>query len=298
VDPRRLEAFVLLAQELNFTRAAHQLHITQSTLSASMKALESELGVTLFARSTRSVSLTDAGRTFLPRARAAIEAIDSARASVSQTGELRGSLTVGMLTGLTLVDVPSLVGEFHRRHPQVRLRLQTARRGAAQLAEDVAQGLVDVAFVGGMASASRLRTRAIRKYDLRLVVPQAHRLAGRRDVTLDDLADEPFVDMPVGFGHRTVIDAAFAHRSLQRNVLVEVADLTTIGDYVQNGLGVALLPPEIARRGDDALVTVPISDSAITWTLAVAFSAEYPSSRSVNAFLDLIPSHIRSERAF
>lgn len=298
MDPRRLEAFVTLAQELNFTRAAQRLHITQSTLSAAVKALESELGVALFARSTRSVDLTDAGRTFLPRARVAIEALDDARASVSRTGELRGSLTVGMLTGLTLVDVPSLAGEFHRRHPQVRLHLQTSRRGAAQLAEDVAHGLVDVAFVGGMAPDRRLRIRPVRTYRLQLVVPPRHRLAAHREVELDELADEHFVDMPSGFGHRTIVDEAFARHSVRRTVLVEVADLTTVAAYVRHGLGVALLPPEIARQSGEDVVTVPIAGAEISWTLAVTFSGVHPSSRSVHAFLDLVPGHIRSERAF
>src|SRR5690606_21125000 len=121
MDQRRLEAFVALAQELNFTRAAHRLNMTQSTLSAAIKALESELDVTLFDRSTRSVTLTQSGRALLPHARRVLDTIDTARAAVHPSGGLTGSLTVGMLNGMRLVDVPGLAGDFHRRYPNVQL---------------------------------------------------------------------------------------------------------------------------------------------------------------------------------
>ncbi|MBP2336148.1 LysR family transcriptional regulator [Saccharothrix coeruleofusca] len=295
---RSLEAFLVLARELNFSRAAHMLHITQSTLSASIKKLEAELRTPLFARSTRSVSLTDAGAAFLPAARAAVEALEAARAVVDPSGELRGHLTVGMLNGLTLVDVPALTGDFHRRHPRVRLRLETSQRGAAGLVEDVKRSRVDVAFVSTDAADPQLRVVPIRKYHLRLAVAPDHPLAARRAVTLAEIADEPFVDMPLGFGHRTVVDRAFAQHSRIRDVLVETTDLTTIPDYVAHGLGVALLPLELATSGSRPLATLTISDADISWTLAIVMSATRPPSHLVTAFLDLVQRHIRPERPF
>ncbi|MEU7813718.1 LysR family transcriptional regulator [Pseudonocardia sp. NPDC049154] len=298
MDLRRLEAFVVLARELNFTRAARHLHVTQSTLSAAMKSLESELGATLFARSTRSVALSDAGRALLPHARATIDAMDAARSAVSATGELRGSLTVGMLSGLTVVDVPALVGRFHQRHPQVRLRLETPRRGTADLVDEVVQGRVDVAFVGGRLVDPRLRAVPIRTYDLQVAVPADHPYAAKSSLTLDELANEAFVDMPDGYGQRTIIDVAFAYRALPRTVVAEVTDLRSIPGYVAHRLGIALLPPEVVRDGGYPLRTIPVSDTDLSWTLSVVTHAEHPSSRSLKAFLDLVPAHVRPERAF
>lgn len=298
MDQRRLQAFVVLAQELNFTRAAHRLNMTQSTLSAAIKALESELDVTLFDRSTRSVTLTQSGRALLPHARRVLDTIDTARAAVHPSGGLTGSLTVGMLNGMRLVDVPGLAGDFHRRYPNVQLRLQTSRRGTGGLIERIKEGSIDAAFIGTNVTDPQVRVNPIRSYRLQLITPADHPLAGQGHVTLAEIAQEPFIDMPFGFGQRAVIDDAFAKQSLSRPVHVEVADLTTIPEYIVHGLGVALLPPELVAMNTQDFAIIPIIGAEISWTLSVVVKAAHPASQTVNAFLDLMPRHIRCELPF
>ncbi|MFB9795270.1 LysR family transcriptional regulator substrate-binding protein [Shinella granuli] len=242
--------------------------------------------------------LTQAGRRLLPHARKAIDAIDGVKAAAHPSGGLRGSLTVGMLGGLRLVDVPALAGEFHRRHPSVQLRLQTSRRGTGELIERIKAGSVDAAFVGTNINDQQLRVMPIRSYRLHLVTPADHPLAKRQEVTLAEIAREPFIDMPFGFGQRVVIDDAFAQQSLSRPVVVEVADLTTVPEYVAHGLGVALLPPELVVSSRHDLSVVPVSGAEISWTLSVVVKAGHPASQAVDAFLDLIPRHTRFEFPF
>lgn len=299
VDQKRLEYFITVAEELNFTRAAQRLHVTQSTLSAGIKALEHELRTELLLRSTRSVRLTEAGSAFLPEARTAIEVLDRARAAVEplSTG-LRGSLTVGVLSGLTVIDVPALAGEFHRRHPEVRLRAETSQRGTSGLIERIKESHVDVAFVGADIKDEHLKSRAIKRYEIQLLVPADHPLARRKRVRLRDIAGESFVDMPAGFGQRQIADDAFTKEGLSRRVLIEVSDITTIADYVAHGLGVALLPPDFAATAGDTVRTVPLADARLAWTLSVVASATRPPTRALHAFLDLIPHHIRRDRVF
>jgi DNA-binding transcriptional LysR family regulator len=298
MDQRRLEAFVQLAHELNFTRAAHLLNMTQSTLSASMRSLETELDVTLFDRSTRSVTLTNHGKIFLPHARTAIAAMDAARSAVHPSGSLKGSLTIGLLSGLRMIDVPALAGDFHRRYPDVQLRLEGARRGTDELIERLKDGSVDAAFVGTRITDAKLRVIPIRSYHLQVVTLASHPLAKQQSVTLAQIAQEPFVDMPFGYGQRAVIDNAFAQRTLPRSVLIEVADLTMIPEFVCHGLGVALLPPELVPKQRPELCAIPISDVEISWTLSVVVKAAAVTSRSISAFLHLIPQHTSSQHAF
>lgn len=119
--------------------------------------------------------LTEAGSAFLPEARTAIEALDRARAAVEPlSAGLRGSLTVAVLSGLTVIDVPALAGDFHRRHPEVVLRTETSPRGTAGLIERVEESHVDVAFVGADIKDEHLRARAIKRYHAQLLVPAGH----------------------------------------------------------------------------------------------------------------------------
>lgn len=263
-----------------------------------MRALEEELNVTLFDRSTRSVTLTSHGKIFLPHARTAISAMDAARSAVHPSGGLKGSLTVGLLSGLRMIDVPALSGDFHRRYPDVQLRMEGARRGTEELIERLKDGSVDAAFVGTTITDPKLRIIPIRSYNLQLVIPATHALARNNSVTLKQIAGEPFVDMPLGYGQRSVIDNAFAQRALPRSVLIEVADLRMIPEFVVHGLGVALLPPELVPKHASHLAIIPISDTEITWTLSVVVKASIVTNRTVSAFLHLIPQHTLSDHAF
>ena len=293
MDERRLRSFVTVAEELHFTRAAQRLYATQSTVSATVRALEQELGVALLTRTTRAVRLTDAGTAFLPEARAALEALDRARASVEPPDSaLRGSLAIGTLSSLTTVDVPALTGDFHRRYPQVRLRADISPRGAAGHAERLKAGLLDLAFIGIGEHDRDLDARPLREFPLAVFVAQAHPLAGRESVRLAELADEPFIEQPLGFAQRTVVDAAFAAHRLQRRITVEVPDVATVPAYVAHGVGVAFLPRAMASI-DLPVTALRVADADLRWTLSVVSAHGRPLSRAAEAFLRLVPAHTR-----
>ncbi|RBQ20533.1 LysR family transcriptional regulator [Spongiactinospora rosea] len=299
MDQRRLEYFITVAEELNFTRAAQRLHVTQSTLSAGIKALESDLKAELLIRSTRSVTLSEAGSAFLPEARAALEALDRARAAVEPVSAgLRGRLAIGMLSSFTLVDVPALAGEFHRRHPGVRLRMEVSQRGTHGLIERIKESHVDVAFVGAEPHDEQLRVTPIKRYDVHLLVAESHPLAGRRSVRLEEIAEESFVEMPIGFGQREAADAAFAAADLTRHVLIEVPDITTIPQFVAHGLGVAFMPAAFAESVVPRVRAVPLAGGGLSWTLSVVTSASRTPARALHAFLDLLPHYIRGHHVF
>ena len=169
------------------------------------------------------------------------------------------------MTTSGLIDVPALVGHFHQQHPNVAMRLRTVPSGSAGLGEAVLRGTLDVAFLSltGRPPAG-LRWRELDTSRMVLVVPAEHPLAGRRSVSLDALTGEVFVDFPVGYSNRTVVDQAFAAEHLERHVVHEVADLPTGAQCVGEGLGIAFLPtvviPDDPRlrtsRGDGSAVVV------------------------------------------
>ncbi len=142
MELRQIEHFIAVAGEMSFTRAAERAHVVQSALSTSIAKLERELGVELFDRSRQRISLTAAGEAFRPHA---YEVLHAARAAAESAGKFRGSLmgTVefGSLISYGPVDVARALGDFHRAHPFVRLRLRLSQAGASALSGSTSGGL-------------------------------------------------------------------------------------------------------------------------------------------------------------
>ncbi|MEU7784606.1 LysR family transcriptional regulator [Amycolatopsis sp. NPDC049159] len=293
METRQLEYFVAVAEELSFTRAAQRVFAVQSTVSAAVRSLEAELGTRLFDRSTRRVALSAAGAAFLPEAKAAIEALERARATVQEASEgLRGSLRVGTLTSIGGVDLPALLGAFHRRYPLVDIHVTVSITGSTGLADEVRQGRLDVALVG--LPETDLAGLDVLRVDTRpfvVVLPATHRLAARKAVRLADLAGEAFIDTPRGFGNRVLLDRAFDALGSPRRVTVEVADLRPVPGYVRAGLGVAVVPDTPAPADADVVVR-PLAGAGLDWPLNLVTAAAKPPSRALRTLLDLVEKSI------
>ncbi len=287
METRQLECFVAVAEELSFTRAARRLFAVQSTVSATIQALEGELGVKLFDRSTRRVELSPAGKVFLPEAKAALEAVDRAREVVADASAgLRGSLRIGTLTSVGGLDLPDLLGAFHRRYPLVDLHVTVSITGSTGLAEDLRQGRLDVALLGLPESdLAGLRTKPLGSAPFVVVLPDGHRLGDRRSLTLTDLTGESFVDNPRGFGNRVALDRAFEAIGAPRRVIVEVADLRLVPAYVAAGLGIAVVPDLQLLTG---VRTIPLDAPGLFWPLTIATRGARSPGPAARLLLDLI----------
>jgi DNA-binding transcriptional LysR family regulator len=274
VELRHLEYFVAVADERSFTRAAEQLHVVQSGVSSGVKALERELGTALLERTSRRVTLTSAGTALLPKARSTLDAARDARDAVDAVrGGLRGVLRIGALSSLvSLVDIPAVLGRFHDRHPAVRIELITNAHGSAGLVEQLLAAELDLALVSLPDGAPpQVVEHFVISRPLVLVVPTGHPLPERKAVRLDQLADQPFIDCPEGWGIRTVVDRAFKAAGVGRTVSHQVTDIGLAADLVRHQLGVAILP-EFAAHNGAGLRTIEICDAALRWPLALVTS--------------------------
>ncbi|MEV1332128.1 LysR family transcriptional regulator [Micromonospora costi] len=295
MELRHLEYFAAVAAEHSFTRAANRLHVVQSAVSAAISALERELGATLFERGAHGVLLTEAGEALLPQARATLDAAQAARDAVHEVGrDLRGTVVVGCLTGVGGIDFAGLLGEFHTRHPRVVLRLRAAAwNGSAGLARSLVDGEIDVAFLGvSRRPFPHLRTRMLLPVPQVLVVPAGHRLAGRDSVVLADVADEPFIDYPVGYANRTTNDQAFGAAGLTRQIAMEVADVTVAAEFVRHGLGVAILPVRAVPPGPEVRA-LPVTDQSLEWALHAATATGRRVSAATAALLTMVDAHLQ-----
>ncbi|QGN58835.1 LysR family transcriptional regulator [Nostocoides sp. HKS02] len=245
MELRHLEHFLAVAEERSFTRAAARLHLVQSALSVSVRSLERELGSQLFDRTTHSVQLTDAGTALVVEARRTLAAAEAARDAVAAVkGGLRGSVHVGIMHSLALIDLAALLTRYHREYPDVRLVPRPAQGGSADLARDVQAGKLDLALASlptGHPKGVNLRTLA--SEEMLLACPPGHPLARRRRIALTELDGETFVDNPPGWGTRVSVDRLFAESGLQREITVEVGDIPTVSELVRSGFGFAFVSP-------------------------------------------------------
>jgi DNA-binding transcriptional LysR family regulator len=292
VELRHLTVFVAVAEEGSFTRAADRLHVVQSAVSASVRGLERELGVTLFDRTTHRVALTDAGVALLPEARATLAAAAAAREAVDQVrGGQRGTVMVGVMQAQAMraISMPRLVATFREQHPHVEVRIRHSG-GSAEAAALVREGQLDMAIIAlPERRVPGLALTLLSSEPIYFVCSPAHRLAGRADVELSMLADEPFAETPPAWGTRMISDRAFAAAGVRRTIAYEVNDASGVIEFVCQGLAVSLMP-HFAAFDDDAVVFVPIRHHAPRFETSIAVSSERRLSAATRALLELAQS--------
>ena len=277
-----------IAEEQSFTRAAQRCFVVQSALSRQIKSLESELGVRLFARTSRKVEVTPAGEAFVKQARLCLQAAERAKASAAAAhGEIRGSLTIGVIPTVTAVDVAAVLGAFRRSYPEVGVHVRTG--GSDEFLRRIAAGQLDVGLLGLAEGVTPqgVQTRKLSRERLVAVLSKGHRFAGRRRLRLEDLADEPFVDFPEGSSGREQSDLAFERARLRREVSLEVNTADLLTGLVRQGLGVALVAPSVAREAPGC-ACIPVSDGPVRVEY-LAWDSFNPSPVA-QVFVDSVPT--------
>ena len=300
MELRQLEAFVAAADEGGITRAADRLHVVQSAVSASLRRLEAELGTPLFVRRARGVTLTDAGRALLPHARAALGAAEAGHEAVDAVrGGLRGLVRLGIMQSQSppgsRVSVPGILREFRDRHPGVELRVGHVSGGSVQMATQVAEGALDLAFVALHEAPPGAALTPLTTQPIALICAAEHRLASSRSVALTELAGEPMAETPPGWGTRIISERAFAAAGVERTPAFEINDISTILDLVRNGLAVTLLPAAFVI-GDEPLVAVPVRGSTMIFEVALARPSARRLGAAAQALGELIVSRSRAGR--
>lgn len=278
MELRHLGAFVAVAEELHFGRAAARLHVAQPALSQQIKHLERDLGVQLLERTTRQVRLTNAGAVFVEHARRVLGEADRARESVLLAAEgERGEIRVGLTGVMTWRLLPRMTRAYRERFPLVRLELHPAVFSGAHL-DGLADGSIDVAFLRTPVPAP-LASRVLLDDDLVAVLPEEHRLACRGEVELAELAGEPFVSYPArqGSSLRETAMRACASVGFRPQVVQEAPDTHTVVALVGAAVGVALLPASAETLRLEGVVFRPVVGADVGVPIALAWRRDDPS---------------------
>lgn len=292
MDLQQLRSFAAVSRHRHFTNAAAELHIGQPAVSQHVRALEAELGVRLLRRTTRTVELTEAGRLMLERTERALAELDAGLDEIAELkGLVRGRLTIGAMQWLEPYDLAAALASFHALHPAIDIRV------VEEVAPDMLQGVLgdalDVAFVpieDGLPDG--LTGRLLFEDELVLVVAEDHPLAGRAQVRVAALREEPFVFLREGTGLRRAVEMAAQAAGFDALVRFETNELSRVLALVARGLGVSAVSRAVAEAASDQLVAVSLRP-ALRRQVGLVWRADRHRTPAANAFL----KHVLGERA-
>ncbi len=236
---RQLKVFEAVARQLNYTRAAEELHLTQPAVSMQVKQLEDQLGVALFEQLGKRIHLTEAGHEVLAYARTITQQLDELEGILNRLKGLSGGrLRIAVATTANYF-IPTLLGTFSRRYPDVTVSLDVTNRET--LLRDLSENTVDLVIMGQPPAELDVEAQVFMDNPLVIVAPPGHPLAGKKRIPLARLQEETFLVRESGSGTRIAMERFFTGRGMRLKTGMEVGSNEAIKQSVQAGLGLGLL---------------------------------------------------------
>ena len=237
---RQLRVFTEVARHGSMARAAESLHLTPPAVSMQIKELETQLGLPLFDRQGRKVSLSTAGEYFVVHAKRLLAALKEADDAMARLKKLEhGLLTIGLVSTAKYF-VPQLLARFHEEHPGVDVRLRVVGN-RSQLVELMQSGEVDLSVMGGAPKEIHTRSESFAAHPLVFVAPPGHPLLRGGTHAVGELAPYPIIARENGSGTRTAMEKFFAEHRFDKRIAMEMSSNETIKQAVMAGLGLSFL---------------------------------------------------------
>jgi DNA-binding transcriptional LysR family regulator len=296
MELRYLKYFVVVAEELNFTRAAERVHIAQPSLWAQIRKLELEIGVNLLARAGRGIKLTDAGRVFLEQARRTLADAERGVALARQAanGEI-GQLSIGHNVPAGFRVFPQTIPSFKRAWPRVQLTFHSLN--VPQQLEGLRREEIDVGFVWLPVPDEEFDVCPLVEEPMVAVLAADHRLVSKAAVTVKDLSREPMIlpARPGASNSYHEIEQLFAHAGAVLNVAYELDNSVAMINFVAMGCGCSLLPDYVRNIRQEGIVYKPLRAPNMTNTLAII--KRKSAGRVADSFFQFAAERFTTKRA-
>jgi len=287
----QLKLFVDLAEKKNFTQVANENYVTQAAVTLQIRKLESELGVPLFHRTTRAVTLLEAGNRLLPYAQNMLKLSEEAKEAVRETKmEVSGLVRVASVHSVGLYELPAYIRSFLQRFPHVNLRIEY--RTSDDIYRELLAGDIDVGIVAYPNEMSRIECRPFATDDLAIVCTKEHPFAKKKNVAMSELEAQNFVQFTEETPTRRATDAVLAEHGITVNVRTECDNIEVLKQMIEIGYGIALLPRNSLTNNDRerGLRMVDLRDVKIERPLGILLLKNAPRFKAMRAFVDtLVP---------
>lgn len=282
----QLENFIAVAELKHFTKAAKKQMISQPALSRSIIKLEQELGIPLFIRDGRTITLTRYGTIFLKKAQQAQarirEGIEEIQEVISPDG---GEISVAFLHTLGANLIPQLIVDYKKIYPNVTFQLFEGANN--YLLEKVEKGLADLCLTSPPVPRENIEWTTLITEPLYLVVPYNHYLANQSSVSISSLENEDFISFKKGYGLRYIFDQICTHLQLKPTITFEGEEVPTIAGFIAVGLGIAVLP-KTKELDESKMKLLPIDDYPCNRSIAIATLSDHylsPATRKFKSFV-------------
>ncbi len=289
MELRQLQCFVAVAEELHFRRAGERLGLSQPALSGRISSLEHELGFPLFFRTTRQVSLTQAGSEFLKDAQRILADIEKSVSNVRHVADsgLKSLRVSGVDEALALLFPPALI-EFRKHHPDVHIELLEISSSDYHT-QELVNHRTDVAFVRKSPDDEFLSSELLHRQSAVVVVADDNPLSEMKEISVEDIKDFPLI----GFPKRSrpilheMLWGSFRARGWQPDIVCEVIDKSTMLQLVAHGIGIALTPAWVQSLSPKGLKFVPYRESVQEIDLYISYRTA-GNAKEVLAFIEAV----------
>jgi len=296
VNSRQLRSVLAVAEYRSFIAAAAFLKTSQPALTRTIKQTESTLGVSLFSRSTRRVTITQAGEEFVALAERLLNdlklGIENMRALAEQQ---RGQIVVASIMSLAHASLPAVIAEYTHRFPGIEIHLREGVQGTVQ--DDVRSGVADfgVGYVADMPDP--FVTQRLGAEAFHVVLPARHRLAHAKQIELKALKNAVLVSLPTDSRTRRLIDGAAATAGFSFRHAITVNQFATLYSFVRSGVGLTIVPDGARPPSTDrALVSRPLVRPRISREIGIVRIGGHELTPAAASLLALIEERLRSSR--
>ncbi|RWE42735.1 MAG: LysR family transcriptional regulator [Mesorhizobium sp.] len=285
---RQLEYFVAVGEAGSIAKAAEQVNVSPPSISASIAQLEAEFGVQLFVRKhSHALALTAGGRLFLKEAARLLNDADALHDIAGDIAEkVRGPLAIGCLLTFAQIVLPALRKKFEDAYPDVRVR--QFERNQGQLFEMLQRGEIDAALTYDLELSQDMTFEPLMQLPAYVMLPAAHRLAGKAGITPEELVDEPMVLLDLPYSREYFL-SAFQPRGLRPKIVERTGDIAVMRSMVANGFGYGIAnmrPLNTMSPDGKLLVFVPMLGDLRPLTIGIALPNAEHRTLTVQAFID------------
>ncbi|EEM02165.1 LysR family transcriptional regulator [Bacillus pseudomycoides] len=294
IELRQLEYFVAVSNELHFTKAAEKLNISQPSLSQQIRALEHEIGMPLFDRIGKKISLTEAGRILLSHSKKVFHEVEQAYAAIQDLNGLQqGKLTIGALLTTVNYLLPPAILNFNALYPNIELSVLGLRTG--EIREKLLQNELDIGITFLPVQDKEIISIPLYQNELTLVVPTNHELTQHTTVTMGVLQKYPIILLPKNFFLTQLIRSHCQNFNFTPKPILEISTMESLIHMVSKGMGITVLPkPYIDFLQSNSIQAIKIKNPTATIEIGIIYRKDKYMCAATRMFIEQLQKIVAS----